>query len=47
MVDQYTRLCYRLWEDSWADHAVVNGKQRGIGHKGEYYRVHGLRRRER
>ncbi len=51
MADEYTRLCYRLWEESWADDAVVKDKQRGIyadprkvrdiDHDGEYYSVHG------
>ncbi len=26
MADEYTRLCYRLWEDSWADHAAENAE---------------------
>lgn len=51
MADEYTRLCYRLWEESWADDAVLKDKQRGIyadprkvrdiDHDGEYYSVHG------
>lgn len=51
MADEYTRLCYRLWEDSWADDAVLRDKQRGvyadparvrdIDHDGRWYSVHG------
>lgn len=51
MADEYCRLCYRLWEDSWADDAVVRDRARGIyadparvrdiEHDGRYYRLHG------
>ncbi len=51
MADEYTRLCYRLWEESWADDAVLKDKRRGIyadpskvrdiDHDGKYYSVHG------
>lgn len=51
MADEYCRLCYRLWEDSWADDAVLRDRQRGIyadpakvrdvDHDGRYYSVHG------
>ncbi len=30
MADEYCRLCYRLWEDSWADDAVIKDRMRGI-----------------
>ncbi len=30
MADEYCRLCYRLWEDSWADDAVIKDCVRGI-----------------
>ncbi len=51
MADEYCNLCYRLWEDSWADDAVLRDKRRGIyaepsrvrdiDHDGTYYKVHG------
>jgi FMN-dependent oxidoreductase (nitrilotriacetate monooxygenase family) len=51
MAQEYARLCYRLWEDSWADDAVVRDRPGGryaepsrirdIEHDGEYYRSHG------
>ena len=51
MADEYTRLCYRLWEESWAEGAVLKDKKRGIyvdpskvhdiNHDDEYYSVHG------
>ncbi len=51
MADEYCRVCYRLWEDSWADDAVLADKQRGIytdpkrvrevRHDGQYYKVNG------
>ena len=51
MADEYCRLCYRLWEDSWADDAVLADKQRGIyadparvrdvDHDGKYFKLHG------
>ena len=30
MAAEYCNLCYLLWEDSWADDAVVKDKRRGI-----------------
>jgi long-chain alkane monooxygenase len=49
MADEYCNLCYRLWEDSWADDAVVMDRDKGIyadpakirdiDHAGEYYKV--------
>lgn len=51
MADEYTRLCYRLWEESWSDRAVLRDKALGryadprevrdIDHDGAYYSVHG------
>lgn len=51
MADEYARLCYRLWEDSWADDAVLRDRARGvyadparvrdIDHDGTWYRLHG------
>lgn len=51
MADEYCNLCYRLWEDSWADDAVVKDRERGIyadpakvrdvDHDGLYFKVHG------
>ena len=44
-------MCYKLWEASWQDDAVVKDRQRGIyadprkvhdvDHDGKYFRVHG------
>jgi len=51
MADEYCGLCYRLWEDSWADDAALKDKRRGIyvdpskvrdvDHDGRYYTLHG------
>ncbi len=51
MADEYCKLCYKLWEDSWADDAVIMDRARGIyadpakvrdiAHDGEYYKVDG------
>lgn len=51
MADEYCAVCYRLWEDSWAEDAVVldraNGiyadptKVRDIEHDGHFYKVDG------
>ena len=51
MAAEYCNLCYRRWEDSWADDAVVKDKRRGIyadptkvrdiDHDGKYYSMHG------
>jgi FMN-dependent oxidoreductase (nitrilotriacetate monooxygenase family) len=51
MADEYCELCYRLWEDSWADDAVRCDRARGIyadparvrdiHHAGRYYRLDG------
>ncbi|MCZ6664619.1 MAG: LLM class flavin-dependent oxidoreductase, partial [Gammaproteobacteria bacterium] len=29
MADEYCNLCYKLWEDSWADDAVIMDRERG------------------
>lgn len=49
IADEYATLCYRLWEDSWADDAVQGDRARGlytdparvrdIHHEGRYYRL--------
>ena len=49
--DEYLDVCYKLWEASWEDDAVVKDRQRGIyadpakvhdvDHDGKYFRVHG------
>ncbi len=51
MADEYAKLCYQLWENSWADDAVVKDRARGVyadparirdvNHDGKYYRLHG------
>ena len=51
MGDEYLEACYKLWEASWEDDAVVKDRQRGIyadpakvhdvHHDGKYFRVHG------
>lgn len=51
MAAEYCNLCYRRWEDSWADDAVVKDKRRGIyadptkvrdiDHDGKDYSMHG------
>ncbi len=51
MADEYCDVCYRLWESSWEDGAVIKDKQRGIYadpekvhnvvHTGKYYKVDG------
>ncbi len=51
MADEYCRLCYKLWEDSWAEDAVVVDRTRGvyaeparvrdIEHEGTYYKMSG------
>jgi len=51
MAEEYCEVCYRLWEDSWAEDAVVrdrtNGiyadptKVRDIEHDGHFYKVDG------
>jgi FMN-dependent oxidoreductase (nitrilotriacetate monooxygenase family) len=51
MADEYCEVCYKLWESSWEDGAVVKDRQRGIYadptkvrnvvHAGKYYKVDG------
>lgn len=51
MAEDYAELCYKLWEGSWADDAVVRDRERGIyadparvraiDHDGKYYSAHG------
>lgn len=51
MADEYCKLCYQLWENSWADDAVVRNREHGIyavpakirdvHHDGRYYKLHG------
>lgn len=49
--EDYVELCYKFWEGSWRDDAVVNNRELGIyadpskireiHHDGKYYRSHG------
>lgn len=51
MADEYCKLVYRLWENSWANDAVVKdrarriysdpAKIRDVNHDGKYYKLHG------
>ena len=51
MADEYCDVCYKLWEASWEDDAVVKDTERGIYadpakvwnvvHEGKYYKVDG------
>lgn len=51
MADEYLEVCYKLWEDSWEDGAVIKDRERGIyvepsrvhdiHHEGKYFKVHG------
>lgn len=51
IADEYLAVCYKLWEASWQDDAVVKDRRRGIyadplkvhdvDHTGKYFRVHG------
>src|SRR5262245_48351986 len=51
IADEYLEVCYKLWEASWAEGAVVKDRRRGvyadpakvrdIDHEGRYFRVHG------
>ena len=55
MAEEYLQVCYKLWEGSWEDDAVVRDKQRriftdptkihGIAHAGEFYTVPGIHSR--
>lgn len=52
MADEYARLSYQLWENSWADDAVIQDGVRGfyadpakirdVDHDGKYYKLHGV-----
>jgi FMN-dependent oxidoreductase (nitrilotriacetate monooxygenase family) len=52
IADEYLEVCYKLWESSWDDDAVVAdpttgwyadpAKVRGIEHEGEFFRVPGF-----
>ncbi|MCU1437644.1 MAG: hypothetical protein JWP66_731 [Naasia sp.] len=52
LAEEVVEVCYKLWEGSWDDDAVVNdrvaqvyadpGKVRGIGHEGTYFSVPGI-----
>ena len=52
LADEVADVCYKLWEGSWDDDAVVNDREtkvyadptkvRGIGHKGKYFSVPGV-----
>ena len=52
IADEYLEVCYKLWEASWADDAVVADAQRGvyadpsrvraIDHRGEFFTVPGM-----
>lgn len=52
IADEYLEVCYKLWETSWADDAVVADVQRGvyadpsrvraIDHRGEFFTVPGM-----
>jgi FMN-dependent oxidoreductase (nitrilotriacetate monooxygenase family) len=51
MADEFCRLCYKLWEDSWADDAVLAdrkkgiyadpGKVRDVAHEGDFFKFEG------
>lgn len=52
VADEYLEVCYKLWEGSWEEGAVVRDRARGIftdptkvhpiGHQGRYYTVPGI-----
>ena len=52
IADEYLDICYRLWESSWEDGAVVKDRKRGIyadpkrvhsvDVDGKYFQVHGV-----
>lgn len=52
IADEYLRVCYKLWEKSWDDDAVVADRESGIfadptkvhpiNHDGEFFRVPGF-----
>ncbi len=51
IADEFLEVCYKLWESSWEDDAVVHDRAKGvytdpakvhdIGHNGKYYSVPG------
>jgi FMN-dependent oxidoreductase (nitrilotriacetate monooxygenase family) len=51
IAEEYVELCYKLWEGSWRDDAVIKDRERGIyadpsrirdvHHEGKYFRCHG------
>jgi len=51
MAEEYLEVCYKLWEGSWQDDAVVKDRERGIyadpakvwdvDHHGKYFSAHG------
>ncbi|MGH7935266.1 MAG: LLM class flavin-dependent oxidoreductase, partial [Candidatus Binataceae bacterium] len=51
MAEEYMEVCYKLWEGSWEDGAVIKDRERGIyvdpslvrdiSHEGKYFKVHG------
>jgi FMN-dependent oxidoreductase (nitrilotriacetate monooxygenase family) len=52
IADEYLDICYRLWEASWEDGAVIKDRKRGlyadpskvhsVDVDGKYYQVHGV-----
>ena len=52
IADEYLEVCYKLWEDSWADDAVIADvdagiwadprRVRAIDHRGEFFTVPGI-----
>ncbi|MGK3964460.1 LLM class flavin-dependent oxidoreductase [Sorangium sp. So ce1667] len=52
IADEYLDICYRLWESSWEDGAVIKDRQRGlytdpskvhsVDVDGKYFQVHGI-----
>jgi FMN-dependent oxidoreductase (nitrilotriacetate monooxygenase family) len=52
LADEYMEVCYKLWEGSWEDGAVVKNRARGvyadpskihpIAHAGRFYKVPGI-----
>ena len=52
IADEFLDVCYKLWEGSWEDGAVIKDRERGIyadpskvhpiGHKGKYFSVPGI-----
>ena len=52
VADEYLEVCYKLWEGSWEDGAVIRDRETGvftdpskvhaIGHEGEHFQVPGV-----